>query len=126
MNYNRTIIGGHLTRDVDIRKTPDGTSIGNVGLAVNRKWKESERVSFFEVTIFGKQAETLAEYSKKGSPILFEGRLRQDRWENEAGENRSKVKVIAERFFFAGSSPNKSEDGPDKDGDFDKPGAVPF
>jgi len=126
MNFNRVVIAGHLTRDVEVRRSKNDNPIGNTGIAVNRKWKEDEYVSFFEVTIFGKQAETLFEYAGKGSPILFEGRLRQDRWENDNGEKRNKVKIIAESFRFAGSPREKKESDSEGNSDSDDPGAVPF
>jgi single-strand DNA-binding protein len=103
---NTVIITGNLTRDVETRFTPNGTAIGNVNIACNRKWKDpsgelKEEVSFFGVVIFGKQAETVAQYFKKGSPIMVQGRLKQESWDDKkTGEKRSKTVIVMESFEF--------------------------
>jgi single-strand DNA-binding protein len=103
---NTVIITGNLTRDVETRFTPNGTAIGNVNIACNRKWKDpsgelKEEVSFFGVVIFGKQAETVAQYFKKGSPILILGRLKQESWsDKQTGEKKSKTVIVMESFEF--------------------------
>lgn len=107
MNFNRVILGGRLTRDVDLRKTGSGTSVANIGFACNRKVKRGEEwidePVFVDVTMFGRRAEVLAERFKKGSPVLFEGELCLDQWEDkETGEKRQKLKVIADSFEFVG------------------------
>lgn len=106
-DLNAVTIGGRLTRDPELRFTQGGTAVTDVGLAVNRKFKDNEEVSFLEVTMWGSQAETLVKYFKKGNYVFFQGRLKQERWESDGG-NRSRVVVVGERFLFPPS--NKSND----------------
>ena len=106
-NYNKVFLIGNLTRDPQLRFTPSQTAVCDFGLAVNRKSKTStgemrEEVCFVDITAWGKQAETLAKYVTKGSPLLVEGRLTYDQWESE-GQKRSKLKVTLEGFQFLGS-----------------------
>lgn len=107
---NICILAGHLTRDVELRYTPSGTPVGEFGLAINRKWKAEsgelkEEVSFFDCVCFGRTAENIAQYFAKGGSIMIEGRLKQETWEDkQTGKNRSKVKVIIEKFHFVGKS----------------------
>ena len=112
-SYNKVILMGNLTRDPELRVTPKGTSVCQIGLAVNRTYRDSdgnnrEDVTFVDVDAFGKQAEVLAKYMNKGRPILVEGRLQLDSWESKTGEKRNKLKVILEGFQFVGS---KSDGG---------------
>ncbi len=108
-SYNRVILVGNLTRDPELRYTPKGTAIAKVGLAVNRVWKTEtgetkEEVTFVDVDAFGKQAETISQYLKKGRPILVEGRLRLDQWDDkQTGQKRSKLGVVLETFKFLDS-----------------------
>lgn len=89
-----------------MRYTPKGSAICGFGLAVNRKWKtetgdEKEEVTFVDVTAFGKQAEVIAQYLKKGNPLFLEGRLKLDQWDDKkTGEKRSKLAVVLESFQF--------------------------
>lgn len=105
-NFNKVILAGHLTRDWEMRYAKSGSAVGSNAIAVNRKWKnedgdQQEEVSFFNVTAFGKSAETLDEYTKQGDPILVDGRLKQDTWKDkETEEKRSAVVVIIESFQF--------------------------
>lgn len=108
---NRTILKGNLTRDIDLRYTPKGTAVGEFAIAVNRKWKDQqtgemkEEVVFLECQAWSKQAETIAHYFKKGSPILIEGRLAQDKWtDKETGKARTKTLVVVEQFEFCGDA----------------------
>lgn len=104
--YNRVIIAGHLTRDVETRYTPKGTAVARLGIAVNRQWKtdsgeEKQEVTFIDVDAFGKQAEVLAQYVKKGHPLLIEGRLKYESWEDkQTNQKRSKLMVVLESFQF--------------------------
>jgi len=102
--FNKVILIGNLTRDPELRYTPQGTSVCNFGLAVNRKYRQGEEmkeeVTFINIVVFGKQADTCGQYLSKGSPVLIEGRLRENRWETEDGQKRSKHEVIAESFKF--------------------------
>ena len=99
-NVNTVTISGNCTRDPEVKHLPSGTAVAEFGLAVNRRRKGEgddyiEEVSFFDVTVFGGFGELVGRKMKKGDPITVAGRLQQDRWETEDGQNRSKVKVIA-------------------------------
>ena len=111
-NLNIVILGGNLTRDPELRYTPSGAAIAKLGLAVNRRYKDTktnevrEEVTFVDVDVFGKQAETASQYLTKGRPVLIEGRLRLDQWEDkQSGQKRQKLKVVANRVQFLGAPP---------------------
>ena len=106
-SFNKVILVGNLTRDPELRYTPSGTAIAKIGLAVNRTWKSGdtgesrEEVTFVDVDAFGRQAETIGQYLKKGRPILVEGRLRLDQWDDkQTGQKRSRLGVVLENFQF--------------------------
>jgi single-strand DNA-binding protein len=105
-NFNKVILAGNLTRDPELRYTPKGTAIATFGLAINRKWKSEtgetkEEVTFVDVDAFGRQAEVVAQYMKKGRPFLVEGRLKLDQWEDKnTHQKQSKLKVVLEGFSF--------------------------
>lgn len=106
-NVNKVFLMGNLTRDVELRALPTGTSVGNFGLAVNERYKDKsdqwvERANFFDCSIFGKRAEALAKYLSKGSPVFLEGKLRFEQWQDKEGNNRSKVTVAVDNFEFVG------------------------
>jgi single-strand DNA-binding protein len=107
-SYNKVILVGNLTRDPELRYTPKGLAIAKIGLAVNRNYttesgEKKEEVTFVDLDAFGRQAETLAQYMKKGSPLLVEGRLRLDQWDDKkTGEKRSKLGIVVEGFQFLG------------------------
>jgi single-strand DNA-binding protein len=107
-SFNKVILMGNLTRDPELRYTPKGTAVAKLGLAVNRSWRnadgqQQDETTFVDVDAFGKQAETLGQYMQKGRPILIEGRLKLDQWEDKnTGQNRSKLGVILEKFSFVG------------------------
>jgi single-strand DNA-binding protein len=102
--FNKVILIGNLTRDPELRYTPQGTSVCNFGLAVNRKYKQGEEmkeeVTFINIVVFGKQADTCGQYLNKGSGVLVEGRLQERRWETEDGQKRSKHEVVAQNIRF--------------------------
>jgi single-strand DNA-binding protein len=100
MNYNKVILAGHLTRDPELRYTQNNTAVCNFGLAVNRKYKDEENVCFVDITAWSKPAELISEYLSKGDPILLDGRLELDQWENKDGEKRSRHKITLENFQF--------------------------
>lgn len=108
-NFNKVILVGNLTRDPELRYTPKGMAIAKVGLAINRNWtseggEKKEEVTFVDVDIFGRTAENVAQYMKKGRPILIEGRLRLDQWDDkQTGQKRSKLGVVGEVVQFLGS-----------------------
>jgi len=105
-SYNRVIIVGNLTRDVELRYIPSGTAVTDITLAVNERIKRNDQwvdeANFFDVTMWGRTAEVAAEYLSKGSNVLVEGRLRQEKWEQD-GQKRSKVKVICDKMQMLGS-----------------------
>jgi single-strand DNA-binding protein len=126
--FNKVILAGNLTRDPELRYTPTGTAIAKFGLAINRKWRDSssgelkEDVTFVDVDVFGKSAETVGQYMKKGSAILIEGRLKLDQWEDkQTQQKRSRLGVVAESFTFLGSGPSREGGG----GDFNSGGGAP-
>lgn len=102
--FNKVILIGHLTRSPELRYTPSGTPVASVGFATNRRFKQGddlkEEVLFIDIVTFGKQAENAAKYLSKGSKVTIDGRLQQRRWENEAGEKRSKHEVVAEQIIY--------------------------
>lgn len=106
-SFNRVILVGNLTRDPEVRYTPNGTAVCDIGLAVNERRKSTtgewvEEVVYVDVTLWGRTAEVAGEYLTKGSPVLIEGRLRLDTWEKE-GEKRSKLRVVADRMQMLGT-----------------------
>jgi len=115
-NFNKVILAGNLTRDPELRYTPKGLAICKFGLAINRNWttesgEKKEEVTFVDIDAFGRQAETIAQYLKKGGGVMIEGRLRLDQWDDkQTGQKRSKLGVIVEGFQFTGS-PNRGEGG---------------
>ncbi|HIA61646.1 MAG TPA: single-stranded DNA-binding protein [Planctomycetaceae bacterium] len=109
-SFNKVIIMGRLTRDVDLRTTSGGNSVTDLGIAINERrlgangeWVDA--IQFVDVTFWNRKAEVIAQYFKKGSPILIEGALQLDRWEKD-GKNFSKLKVRGTEFSFVG---NKTE-----------------
>lgn len=114
-SFNKVILMGNLTRDPELRYTPKGTAIARIGLAVNRVWKtetgeQKEEVTFVDIDAFGRQAETICQYMKKGSPILVEGRLRQHSWDDkQTNQKRYALRVDLETFKFVG--PAAARDG---------------
>jgi single-strand DNA-binding protein len=105
---NRVFLMGNLTRDPEVRYTPTGTAVGDLGLAINENYKNKagetvESTVFVDVEVWSRQAETCAEYLYKGSPVFVEGRLKLDQWTNQQGEKRSKLRVRADRVQFLGA-----------------------
>ena len=117
-SFNKVILAGNLTRDPELRYTPKGTAIARLGIACNRKWKSEtgemkEEVTFVDVDAFGKQAETIGQYLKKGRPILIEGRLKLDQWEDkQTKQKKSKLGVVLENFQFLDSGGGRGEGAP--------------
>ena len=107
MNINRVVLTGNLTRDPELRSTPGGLAICKLGIAVNTRRKNSEgqweeKPNFFRVTVFGRQAESCANFLKKGRPVAIDGRLEWSQWERD-GQKRESVDIIAETVQFLGS-----------------------
>ncbi len=109
-SYNRVILVGNLTRDPELRYTPTGTPVCDVGLAVNDRYKNAtgewvDQTTFVDVTLWSRTAEVACEYLNKGSPVLIEGRLKLDSWEGKDGEKRSKLRVVCDRMQMLGGKP---------------------
>lgn len=108
-NFNKVILAGNLTRDPELRYTSKGTAIARIGMALNRTWKTEtgetkEEVTFVDVDAFGRQAEVIAQYMRKGRPLLVEGRLKLDQWEDKnTHQKQSKLHVVLEGFSFIDS-----------------------
>ena len=110
-SFNRVMLMGNLTRNPELKYTPSGTAVTDLGLAVNESFKNKagdtvEQTCFVDVVVWGRQAETASEFLRKGSPAFIEGRLQFDQWENQEGEKRSKLRVRAERcLLYTSPSP---------------------
>lgn len=105
MNLNKVFIMGNLTRDPELRSLPSGASVTSFGVATNRVWKnqqgeKQEDVQFHNVVVFGKQADTVAQYLKKGASVFIEGRLQTRTWDAQDGTKRNKTEIVAERVQF--------------------------
>lgn len=123
--FNKIILIGNLTRDPEMRYTPQGTSVCNFGIAVNRKYKQGEEtkeeVTFINIVVFGKQADTCGQYLNKGSSVLVEGRLQERRWETDEGQKRSKHEVVAQNVRFLSRRQAAGAAGTDATGDMSIP-----
>lgn len=121
-SFNKVILIGNLTRDPELRYTPKGTAIARLALAVNRNWRTDsgetrEEVTFVDIDAFGKQAEIIGEYLRKGSPVMVEGRLRLDSWDDRTtGQKRSKMLVVLEAFQFLDSRSDRTGSSSGGDG----------
>jgi single-strand DNA-binding protein len=133
-SFNKVILMGNLTRDPEVRYTPNGTAVANFAVAVNRRYKQGDEtrdeVSYFDIVVFGKQAEACGQYLNKGDGILVDGRLQQRRWETEDGQKRSKIEVVAQSVNFmpkrsGAPSQSKAEPEPVADHPVDE-GEIPF
>jgi single-strand DNA-binding protein len=108
--FNKVILAGNLTADPELRYTPKGTAIAKVRLALNRAYKTEtgelkEEVTYVDVDAWGQQAETISQYLRKGRPILLEGRLKLDQWDDkQSGQKRSALRVVLESFTFIDGS----------------------
>ena len=107
-NFNKVILAGNLTRDPQLSVLPSGTSVCELGMAINRKWKAQtgemrEEVCFVDLRMYGFRAEALNKYTSKGKPLMVEGRLKYDQWDSKEGQKRSKLYVIVDNFEFLGS-----------------------
>ena len=131
---NTVILTGNLTRNPELRLTPNGVSVANVGLASNRKYRQGDEIKedgcFVDVTAFGATADAVVKYLTKGRKVLVQGRLRFNSWESEGGQRRNKVDVIAERVNFlpsAAKNGNGGENGASEfDGSLPEDGEIPF
>jgi single-strand DNA-binding protein len=109
-NFNKVILAGNLTRDPEVRYTPKGTAVTEFGLAINRNWKSEtgeskEETTFVDIVAYGRTGEVIGQYLKKGRPIMLEGRLKLDTWEDkQTNQKRSKLRVVVEGFQFIDSN----------------------
>jgi single-strand DNA-binding protein len=136
-SLNKVMLIGNLTRDPEIKYTPKGTAIADIGLAVNRNYtteggEKREETTFIDVTLWGRVAEIVGEYCKKGRPLFVEGRLQLDTWEDkQSGQKRSKLKVVGENIQLLGSRESGGGGGGGESGEsrsaggFKKPAAPP-
>ncbi|MDD4980977.1 MAG: single-stranded DNA-binding protein [Candidatus Omnitrophica bacterium] len=111
-NFNKVILIGNLTKDPELRYTPQGAAVANLRLAVNTRFRDKnqelrEEACFVTAVVWNKQAETCNQYLHKGSPIMVEGRLQSRSWEDNSGQKRSVLEVKADRVQFLGGAPNK-------------------
>jgi single-strand DNA-binding protein len=110
-SFNKVILLGNLTRDPEVRYTPKGTAVTELGMAVNRVYtaengEKREDTTFVDVTLWGRTAEIAGEYLKKGRPVFIEGRLQLDTWDDkQSGQKRSKLKVVGEGLQLLGGRP---------------------
>jgi len=124
-SFNKVILLGNLTRDPEVRYTPKGSAVADLGLAVNRQYtldngEKREEVTFVDVTFWGRTAEIAGEYLKKGRPVFVEGRLQLDTWDDKtSGQKRSKLKVIGETMQLIGGRPGGGGE-PDEGGSGDR------
>lgn len=114
-NLNKVFLMGRLTRDPEIRHTPQGTAVTEIGMAVNRVFRtqsgeQREETCFVDVTAWGNQAQTIQKYLRKGAPLFVEGRLQFHSWETREGEKRSKLRVTMENFQFIDSPASRGFD----------------
>lgn len=117
-SFNRVILVGNLTRDPEVKYTTGGTAVAEIGMAVSRQWfdqksnEKKEETTFVDVTLWGRQAEVAGEYLSKGRPVLIEGRLQLDTWEDkQSGQKRSKLRVVGETMQMLGSRGDGGEKG---------------
>ena len=112
--YNKVILIGNLTRDVELKYTPSGTAVAKFGLATNRTYKDTitkenkQEVMFIDITMFGRSAEIANQWLRKGKKVLIEGRLVLDQWIDQTGQKRSKHSVVAEKMQFVDSKNENS------------------
>lgn len=118
-SFNRVILVGNLTRDPQVKYTPGGQAVSEIGMAVSRTWfdkntnQRKEDVTFVDVTLWGRTAEIAGEYLSKGRPVLIEGRLQLDQWDDkETGQKRSKLRVVGESMQMLGSRQDGGGRGP--------------
>lgn len=124
MYFNRAIIIGNLTRDPELRSLPSGIQVASLSVATNRQWRDKngakqESTDYHNVVVFGKQAETTAQYLRKGSSLLVEGRLQTRSWDDAAGQKKYRTEIVADRIQFGpksgalgGSAPASSPRAP--------------
>ncbi|MEC9035985.1 MAG: single-stranded DNA-binding protein [Verrucomicrobiota bacterium] len=117
-SVNKVILIGNCTRDPEVRYTPKGTAVADIGMAMNRYFSSDggerrEETTFVDVTLWGRQAEVAGEYLKKGRPVYIEGRLQMDSWDDKnTGQKRTKLKIVGEQMQLLGSREGGGGSGP--------------
>src|ERR1700719_1852227 len=130
-SFNKVILLGNLTRDPEVRYTPKGSAVCDLGLAVNRQYtldsgEKREEVTFVDVVLWSRLAEIAGEYLKKGRPVFIEGRLQMDSWEDkQSGQKRTKLRVIGETIQLLGSRPSGGSAPAEAGGEQDRPPRSP-
>ncbi|MFQ5964845.1 MAG: single-stranded DNA-binding protein [Candidatus Scalinduaceae bacterium] len=129
-NLNKVFLMGNLTRDPELRYTPNGTAVASFGIAVNRTWtgqngEKREEVCFVDINTFGKRAEVINEFLSKGKPIFIEGRLQFNQWETKDGQKRNTLRVVAENFQFIGGTAKRGTENLEGTDINDKPSIEP-
>ena len=124
--YNRVILVGNLTRDIELRYLPSGTAVGSTGIATNRRYKNAtgeqrDEVMFIDLTFFGRTAEVANQYLRKGSKVLVEGRLKLDSWEDPSGMKRSRHSVVVENMQMLDSRQNSGVEQGGYSGGYSQP-----
>lgn len=127
LNLNHVVLAGNLTRDPELRQINPDRVVANVGIAINRRWKnangeQQEEATFVDLEAWGRTAELMGQYLKKGSPVYVEGRLKLDQWEDKEGQKRNRMKVVAENIQFLSTRQGGQAAG---DGEADTPAAAP-
>jgi len=116
-SFNKVILMGNLTKDPEIRYTPNGTAVANFRMAINHRYKQGEEtkedVCFIDIVVFGKQGESCGQFLHKGNGVIVDGRLQERRWETEEGQKRSKYEVVAQSVRFL---PKKDGSGSGSEG----------
>jgi len=113
-SYNRVVLIGNLTRDPEFKQLASGQAVCRLGLATNRQFKNKQsagmvqEVCFIDIDVWGAQAESCRQYLQKGRPVLVEGRLKFDSWQDQAGATRSKHSIVADRVIFLGNQLHES------------------
>jgi single-strand DNA-binding protein len=115
-NLNKVLLMGNLTRDPEVKYTPKGTAVCDLGIAINDSYKAQdgtikETVTYVEIEVWGRTAENCKQYLSKGRGVFIEGQLRLDQWETPQGEKKSKMKVRADRVQFLGGGPGRAGGG---------------
>jgi single-strand DNA-binding protein len=117
LNLNHVVLAGNLTRDPELRPLGADRVVANVGMAINRRWKnattgeQQEEATFVDLEAWGRTAELMGQYLKKGSPVYVEGRLKLDQWDDKEGQKRSRLKVVVDSMQFLGNRQGTGETG---------------
>jgi single-strand DNA-binding protein len=125
-SFNKVILLGNLTRDPEVRYTPKGSAVCDLGIAVNRVYtteggEKREEVTYVDVVLWARLAEIAGEYLKKGRPVFIEGRLQMDTWDDkQSGQKRTKLRVVGETMQLLGSRPGGATSGPAEAGEEDR------